>query len=187
MPTLCGWNPTLALARTMAGYFAQTTAYFFLPALLTIAALSDLATLRIPNWISIAIVAGFALAAPLAGLSLARIGLHAGIGSAMLMVGFFIFARGWAGAGDIKLLVATVFWMGPTFALDYVSFAAVLGGVLAVLVLALQYFVPMFAPGCRLARHLHERGNTLPYGIALSAGALLVYPQTEIFRGLAMH
>ena len=50
------------------------------PALLIVAALKDVTTYTIPNWISLALIAGFFPTALALGLSGSAIGLHAAIG-----------------------------------------------------------------------------------------------------------
>ena len=63
--------------------------------------------------------------------------------------------------------------------LDYLTYASLFGGVLT---LVLIQFRKLPLPG-PLARQpwilrLHESGGGIPYGIALAAAALVVYPKT---------
>ena len=83
-----------------------------LPALLVVAALRDLISFTIPNWISLSLVAAFPVVALVAGLPLTDIGVHALVGAAALVVGVGLFALGWVGGGDAKLLGAAALWLG---------------------------------------------------------------------------
>jgi prepilin peptidase CpaA len=70
-------------------------------------------------------------------------------------------------------------WFGFGHLLDYLVYAALFGGALALLLLQFRK-LPLPAP---LARQnwilrLHENGGGVPYGIALAASALIVYPKT---------
>ena len=57
----------------------------------------------------------------------------------VLVVGFVLFACNWLGAGDVKLLAALALWAGPAGTLGLVTWTALGGGVLAVIVLAIDH------------------------------------------------
>jgi len=112
-------------------------------------------------------------------MSLAAIGWHVAAAGLVLVFAFVFFWRGWIGGGDAKLVTATALWFGFEHLLDFMIYAALLGGVLTVIMLQ---FRKLPLPGV-LARQpwiqrLHEKGGGVPYGIALAAGAMLVYPHT---------
>ena len=67
----------------------------------------DLFTMTIPNRISLAMIAAFAVLAPLAGLGLGNIAYHAGAGLLVLAIGVLLFIPGWIGGGDAKLAAAS--------------------------------------------------------------------------------
>ena len=81
------------------------------PALVAVAALRDATSYTIPNWISVALIGAFALAAPAVGLSPAAVGLHAAVGAAGLVAGVVMFALGWIGGGDAKLFADAALWL----------------------------------------------------------------------------
>lgn len=142
------------------------------------AAAMDLLTMTIPNRVSLGLAAAFLLAAPLMGLSLAEIGLHLGAGFLVLTASIALFAVGGFGGGDAKLLSAAALWIGFDQLLPFLLYVTVFGGVLA---LAILYYrrIPIF--GIRApdwAMNLHKRGTGIPYGIAITASALLVFPLT---------
>ncbi len=76
------------------------------PALMAFAAASDLLTMTIPNRISLALLAGFFVLAPLTGMGVHEILNHAGAGALVLVVAFGMFAMGWVGGGDAKVAAA---------------------------------------------------------------------------------
>jgi len=74
------------------------------------AAVNDAMTMKIPNWISLVLLAGFILITPFAWTDFATFGEHLMIGLGVFAVAFGMFAVGWLGGGDAKLLAATAFW-----------------------------------------------------------------------------
>ncbi|MEO6014797.1 MAG: prepilin peptidase [Devosia sp.] len=161
----------------------STLALFIFPLLMAFAASSDLLTMRIANWL-VLIVAGtyFALAL-IAQIPLSDIGMSVAAASIVLVIAFAFFAFGWIGGGDAKLVSATTLWVGFGLMLQYLIYAALLGGALTLMILWVRRY-PLHPA---LARHkwidrLHDSKSGVPYGIALAIAALLVYSETEIFR-----
>ncbi len=149
------------------------------PALMAFAASSDLLTMTISNRLSLALAGCFFLLTIITGMSLAAIGMHLAAAALVLTISFGFFSMGWIGGGDAKLTAATALWFGFDFLLDYLVYASLFGGVLTVLLIQFRR-LPLPAP---LARQpwilrLHETGGGVPYGIALAAAALTVYPKT---------
>ncbi len=64
------------------------------PGLMAYAAISDLLTMTISNWISILLVAGFVVTAAALGVPALTIGQHLACGLAVLVLTFTLFARG---------------------------------------------------------------------------------------------
>ncbi len=156
------------------------------PAAMIIAAVSDLFTMTISNKVSLGLVFGFLLLSAFSGMEAEAIGMHLLAGLAMLAISFTFFARGWIGGGDAKLFAATAIWMGWSSLLEYALIASVLGGALTVLMLSLHN-LPM--PNILAKQHwisrLHTLENGIPYGLALAAGGIYIYPYTDIFKLLA--
>jgi len=152
------------------------------PALLIVAALGDLTTYRIRNWISLAMIAGFVLAAPALGLPPSSIGLHAGVGAVALVLGVIMFALGWIGGGDAKVFAAAGLWLGWPAAATYVAATCVAGGALAVGLLALRsaYLRPFVVTGPAWVGRLAEPGENVPYGVAIAVGALVALPGSSL-------
>jgi prepilin peptidase CpaA len=154
-------------------------AFVIFPICVAYAAVSDLMSMTIPNWIPVALVVGFMVLAPFVGLDLKTIGLHWAIAGAVLLVGFGCFAMGWVGGGDVKLAAAIALWFGPIDGIAFVAVSAVLGGVLTIVLFALRKSVPqgvfvvLRAPWLD---RLHRPDEGVPYGIALAIAALIIYP-----------
>jgi prepilin peptidase CpaA len=160
----------------------ETALLLVFPALMAYAAASDLFTMTIPNRLSLALVAGFAVFAIASGLPGQAILLHLGAGAAVLGVSFALFAFGWIGGGDAKLAAATALWLGFDILVQYLFIASIAGGVLTIAVLFLRELpLPAFAARWPWLSRLHEPKTGVPYGIALAAAALFVYPQTAIW------
>jgi prepilin peptidase CpaA len=157
------------------------------PAMMAFAASSDLLTMTIANRVSLALVGGFVVLAVLSGMSGADMATHAGAAAAVLVVAFICFARGWIGGGDAKLAAATALWLGFSHLFDYLVYASLLGGALTLLIVQFRHMpLPQLLAGRDWAERLHRQGGGVPYGIALAAAALLVYPQTEWMTALGL-
>lgn len=147
------------------------------------AAVSDVATRRIPNAISAIVAAAFcfaSIAAPervdfLGGLWVAGI---------VFCTGFVGFIFGKIGGGDVKLMAAMALWAGPTAALDFLVITGLAGGGLALI-----YLLPEINLGMSWLRMQAERAapryaaafaggrpmkDGLPYGVAIAFGGGVV-------------
>ena len=149
------------------------------PALMAFAASSDLLTMTISNRLSIALIAGFALLALTTGMSVHDIGMHLAAGAVVLTIAFGCFSQGWIGGGDAKLAAATALWFGFDYLLQYLLYASIFGGVLTLLLIQFRLLpLPAVLARQQWILRLHEKGGGVPYGIALAAAALAVYPET---------
>ncbi|MGA8611575.1 MAG: prepilin peptidase [Xanthobacteraceae bacterium] len=150
------------------------------PAMMAFAASSDLFTMTIANRISLILIGGFGLLAIMTGMSATDALLHVGAGASVLVVAFALFSFGWIGGGDAKLAAATALWFGFNHLFDYLIYSSILGGALTLLLIQFRMFpLPHVLAGRDWIERLHRRGGGIPYGIALAAAALLVYPHTE--------
>ena len=157
------------------------------PAVMAFAALSDLFTMTIANRVSFVLVGGFMLLAALGGMSAADVLSHAAAAACILVVTFGLFACGWIGGGDAKLAAAAVLWIGFAHLAEYLLYASLLGGALTILIVQFRTMpLPPLLAGQDWAERLHQEGGGVPYGIALAAAALLVYPQTQWMTALGL-
>jgi prepilin peptidase CpaA len=157
----------------------ESVSLVLFPAMMAFAASTDLFTMKISNRVPIILAAGFLALAWLDHLPVAEIGSHLAAGMLVLAVSFIFFSRGWIGGGDAKLAAATALWFGWAQLGDYLLVASLLGGVLTFVILEFRRrtLPPPLAGQAWLAR-LHEPNGGVPYGIALAAAALIVYPST---------
>lgn len=157
-----------------------------LPGAVAFAAAMDLLTMKIPNRISAVMVLAFFPLAVLMGLGAWDILNHVAAGLGVLALGVLLFIPGWFGGGDAKLMAAIALWIGPDALLPYFIYAAMTGGFIA---MAFSFGrsvpLPRLLLGEAWALRLHRQDAGIPYGLALAAGALLVYPHTVWFTGLA--
>jgi prepilin peptidase CpaA len=159
--------------------FGDAIRLLLFPALMAFAASSDLLTMTISNRLSLALAGGFLLLAIVTGMSPTVIGMHLVAGMLVLSVSFGFFSQGWIGGGDAKLAAATALWFGFDYLLDYLIYASLFGGVLTLMLIQFRKLpLPAVLARQTWILRLHEHGAGIPYGIALAAAALTVYPHT---------
>ena len=158
----------------------------FFPGLMAFAAVSDMLTMTIPNRLSLLLVAGFLAMAIITQMPIEQVALHVGAGALVLAITFTMFAFGWIGGGDAKLAAATGMWCGFAVLLEYLLFASVIGGLMTLLILYWRtYLIPTAMMKIDWIARLHHEKTGIPYGIALAASGLLIYPYTPIWKMVA--
>src|ERR1700687_4434349 len=158
-----------------------------LPALMAFAAASDLFTMTISNRVSLALAAGFLALAILTGMGLSDILSHLGAGAVVPPVAFVCFAMGWVGGGDAKVAAGAALWFGFGHLLNYLVYASLFGGALTLLLLQFrQWPLPYSLGGQTWLLQLYAQESGIPYGIALAIGALMIYPETEWIKAVAL-
>jgi len=149
------------------------------PALMAFAASSDLFTMTISNRVTLALVGGFVAMAVMSGMSPSDVLAHAGAAATVLVVTFLFFTRGWIGGGDAKLAAATALWFGFDHLLVYLLYASIFGGALTLMMIRFRLMsLPQVLADQEWVNRLHRPNSGVPYGIALAAAALLIYPDT---------
>jgi len=141
----------------------------------------DMLTMTIPNRISLILIAGFLVVAPVSGMSLEQFGWHLASFLLMLSCTIAMFALGWMGGGDAKLIAVGALWVGFDNLLPFLTNIAVLGGLLAIIILGFRAFPLAALPVPHWILRLHQSGGGIPYGLAIAGGALFVYPETFWF------
>ncbi len=153
---------------------------FCFPAAMCFAASMDLFTMTIPNRISLFLVIAFLVLSPLIGFEIYDIAAHICAGLLMLVLGMILFSQGWIGGGDAKIFAAAALWLGFEHLLTFAIIASFLGGILTIAILMLRKMpLPIFLAKENWALRLHNLNSGIPYGVALGAAALIVYPNTE--------
>jgi prepilin peptidase CpaA len=127
---------------------------------LLVAAVTDIRRREIDNWLNVAIALGAPLFWFATSLTLADIGWQLGIALGSLAVFTGMFALGWMGGGDVKLLTALALWIQPYWFAQLILVMAIAGGALT-LVLGAWHIV---------ARRREK--PAIPYGIAISGAGL---------------
>jgi prepilin peptidase CpaA len=156
---------------------------FILPALMILAAVSDCASFRIPNWLTGVTALAFFPMAWASGMPLAEFGWHLLAGAILFFAGYALFAAGLFGGGDAKLMAAAGLWFGTSQAVDFLAMTAIAGGILALSVAAwsvtsLAWDVTGGSRTLGLRQRLRQWAPKVPYGIALAVGAILAFPGT---------
>lgn len=152
-----------------------------LPALAIVAALKDLTSMKIPNWISGLLILGFFPTALLLGLPPTAFAVHLGVAAAALLIGMGLFALNFLGGGDVKLMAAACLWLGLSGSGVFVLATAVIGGAFCLLLLlARSYLQPYAARGPGWLTRLMEPRGDIPYGVAIAAGALVAWPASPL-------
>lgn len=149
-------------------------------AVIALSVVTDLATRRIPNWITMTAVAGGLVyhcyhLGTWDGLACAAGGCA--LGGGMLLP---LFMAGGMGGGDVKLMGALGAWNGPAGALNIFIYAALAGALWAVAVLVRQRALRGTLRSIRYAFfHLAVAGHwpgipmtgaRLPYAVVLGLG-----------------
>ena len=160
-------------------------ALMIFPLLMAFAASSDLLTMRISNRVVLLLLASFFPVALIVGLPLEDIGWALLAAAIVLVFAFAFFAFGWIGGGDAKLVTATTLWLGFGLTLPYLVYAALLGGGLTLMILAMRRWpLPEALGRIKWIDRLHDSKGGIPYGIALAAAGLMVYSDTTIYQRL---
>jgi prepilin peptidase CpaA len=150
------------------------------PATMAFAASSDLFTMTIANRVSLILLAGFVLLSIMMGMTATDMLMHFAAGAAVLVVGFVFFSCGWIGGGDAKLAAVTALWLGFAHLFEYLIYSSIFGGALTLALIQFRLLpLPTVLASREWIERLHRRGGGVPYGIALAAAALVVYPHTE--------
>jgi prepilin peptidase CpaA len=177
-----GGNHRRHKSAETAMHAIQAALLMIFPLLVIIAALTDLTSFTIPNRISALLLAGFLPAALALGRPWGEVGVDAAVFAVALLAGMAMFAAGWIGGGDAKLLAAASLWLGLAAMPVFLLVTALAGGALAVLLMNVRasWVQPHLqaAPGW-LAR-LATPGADVPYGVAIATGALTAFPQSAL-------
>jgi prepilin peptidase CpaA len=168
----------------------MVTAAIFLifPLCLSIAALSDLFTMTIPNRVPLILLVGFLVVAPFVGLTLPEIGLHFGGAAIVFCVCFALFALNIMGGGDAKLLSAAALWFGFNESLlEFAIYVSIMGGLMTVLIVSLRSRVDLItAIGLRVPSSLLV-AKKVPYGLAIGVGGFIAYPSSPLVEAALAH
>ena len=154
-------------------------AKFLLPLLAVAAGVFDFIAMRIPNWLNAAIALSMVAVALLMGMPLHLFGLHLLTGAVVLVLGFGLFAGGFIGGGDAKLLAAVALWMGWPQVVMVLGVTSLAGGALAIAMKAWQAIrIEHTVRDTAWLKQVFRAKLDLPYGAAIAVGAVVAYPDT---------
>jgi prepilin peptidase CpaA len=142
--------------------------------LLVVAAVIDVRTFTISNWLNAAV----ALLAPLYWWSIGLplwpdAAIHVAVAAGVFILLAMTFFMGMMGGGDVKLASAIALWFSPLTTVKFLVVMSLAGGLLTLLVLAIHKK--------RGNPPLGEDGEPVrpevPYGVAIAIGALWILAQ----------
>lgn len=164
----------------------ETATLLIFPLCMSIAAISDLLTMTIPNRVSLALAASFLVLAPISGISAPEIAMHLAGAGAVFFACFTLFALNIMGGGDAKLLAAAALWFGfDSSLIEFLVYVAFIGGAVTVLVILLRsQAITIMAMGLPLPHSL-TAAKKIPYGIAIAIGGMLAFPSSAVLLAAA--
>lgn len=169
---------TTALPTLLAAFLPAV-----FPAAVIFAAVRDLTTFTIPNWISLAVIVLFFPIALIIHLPTPRLEGAVLACVVALVLGVGMFALGWIGGGDAKLFAASALWMGWPAVLPFLIWTSVAGGVLSLSLLASRKLAGYYSlGGPAWFGRLMQPDGAVPYGLAIAAGALIAFPSSALFH-----
>jgi prepilin peptidase CpaA len=164
-------------------------AWWPLVALVAIASVTDLASRRIPNWLSLPfLAAGLVVPGYLNGWHCALESLQGALLGTVL-TGVLYYMRG-MGMGDVKLCAAVGAWVGPSQLFFALVVTALAGGLMAIVwALAGGFTSELFKGSTDLIFGFHRRGmaphprlnlehplaRKMPYAPAIALGTLISF------------
>lgn len=124
-------------------------------------------------------------------ITLGSIGWSIGISLLIFSFLVFLFARGYIGGGDVKLIPAIALWAGPSRILEFLLITTIFGGLVALLIISFRYlknYISLHKSSEKInfsmsesAESEHEENN-IPYGVGISIGGL--YVAYRLFQAL---
>ncbi len=102
-----------------------------------------------------------------------------------------LFAYGYIGGGDVKLIPAVLLWAGPALSLEFLLITTICGGLVALLTICCRYLKSYLSRAksseninfsVRESSELVSNEKNIPYGIGISAGGL--YVTLQLYQAL---
>jgi len=135
----------------------------------------------------------FIASAYLAGTPLPLDYIAWSIGISLAIFAFLValFALGYIGGGDVKLIPAIALWAGPAYTLKFLLITTICGGAVA---LAILKYIKKYSFSDKSSEKINfsvsksaeseNEENSIPYGIGIAVGGL--YVAFELFQALNM-
>ena len=106
--------------------------FYVFPLAMLAAAISDIISFRIPNILSLILLAVFFPFAFFSDMDLLLAGTHVLVGFCVLVVTFGLFSAGLFGGGDAKLMSVAAVWVGASQLLIFLVAVTIAGGAVAI-------------------------------------------------------
>ena len=123
--------------------------------------------------------------------TLEYIAYSVGIALVIFSVLVALFAYGYIGGGDVKLIPGVALWAGPSLIVNFLLITTLCGGLIAVLIISFQY-VKKYLTKEKSSENINlsmsqssqskNEENNIPYGIGISTGGL--YVAFKLFQAL---
>lgn len=140
--------------------------------LATVGGVRDVASFTIPNWISLGILAAFAVAVMAGYTAPANLPGHVGAAAVVFASGLVLFHFTVFGGGDVKLMSAAALWSGFSGLADLVLLIACFGGLLSLALLAGRLLPARVMRAHAGLERLVSGRHGIPYGVAIAAGVV---------------
>ena len=154
----------MTLLTSAPGWLAAIIVLLFL-----LAAIEDLWRLQISDWFSGAVAFGAFLALAIDN-TMAGMWQNLLLFAVVLGLGTLLFARGWMGGGDVKLLAASALWFNLDQGWRMLVAVAIAGGLETLLIILLR--AVRWPQSARARLTVLRRDEAIPYGLAIAAGVI---------------
>lgn len=153
--------------------------FFIVLGFMVAASVSDVLRLKIPNVYSLIVIAAFGIAFLADPQLFGPLWQHLVAALVFFVITYILFHVGVMGGGDTKFGTALALWTGLHALMVYMVYLALMGGVLGVVALYIMKKKPARdpKPGSWVAK-LQEDKSVVPYGVAISIGALGAFYHT---------
>ena len=147
-------------------------------ALLAVAAISDIARRKIPNWAVLALIAVW-IGAAIAGQAIGPWYLALAAAVIAFAIGYLLYHFGLMGAGDAKLFTAGALFANLAWLFQFSLITALFGGVLAIGYLLVRPKKVMRGLTAKGRAEALKSSSGIPYGVPIAmAAALTAYLNT---------
>ena len=155
-----------------------------LPTLLMMAAIWDVLTFKIPNWLTLLTAALFFPMALATGLTLDAYVWQIAGGILLFAISFIMFQFGLLGGGDAKLLAAGGLWFGMAHIYTFIILAAIAGFLQVSFMVATSFIMlsldiaDVSDKSKRLWGKLQAMTPNVPFGFAIALGGIVAFRST---------
>ena len=156
------------------------------PLMVVMAGISDFFTLKIPNWLNAIIAVSVIPFVMFSNMPMEVFAWHIIAGLVTFVVAAMLFSANIIGGGDAKMLAACAVWIGWDRLMEFAVITAFAGGALVIAMKVWVFFADhKDSGGMAWAKNFLSKKPQLPYGIAIAAGGIIVFPATCWFQQIS--